>query len=154
MKHYNCKRGSISSTASNRLAFNRACDTDPHICPGAAESTTVGPARLPHWPSQAPPSARRLAAAHMTSGRLCTATARLSADRPHACMRCDARTFAHQRAPAREQGPNTASCCMGRRGAAAAASGGLGAAAEAEEEVDLVLTLVPTRCLRARAGEA
>ena len=32
--------------------------------------------------------------------------------------------------------------------------GGLGAAAEAEEEIDLVLTIAPIKCLRPRAGEA
>ena len=69
-------------------------------------------------------------------------------------MRCDARTLARQRASACGQRPHAASCCMGRRGAAAAASGGLGAAAEAEEEIDLVLTIAPIKCLRPRAGEA
>ena len=118
------------------------CDTDPRIRPRAAESPTMGPARLPHRPSLPPPSARRLATERpptrraAASARRPHASARLS---PHAFTRCDARTLAHQRAPAREQRPDVASCCMGRRGAAAAASGGLGAAAEAEEEVDLVL---------------
>ena len=42
---------------------------------------------------------------------------------------------------------------MARCGGAVTASGGLGAAAEAEEEVDLVLTIAPIRCLRPRAGE-
>ena len=133
-----------------------ACDIDPRIRPCAADSPTVGPARLPHWPSLPPPFSRQLATERPPTRRAAAsarATARIRR-RPHACTRCDARPLAHQRASACGQRPHAAFCCMARRGAAAAASGGLGAAADAEEEIDLVLTIAPIRCLRARAGKA
>ena len=138
--------------ALHRIHCNTcACDIDPRIRPCAADRPTVGPARLPHWPSLPPPSARQLA-----TERPPTRRAAASARRPPVSSTTHTRPRSEPASCDEHGACHTVSHWAMRRGRSSSArrQGTQRAAVEAEEEIDLVLTIAPIRCLRARAGEA
>ena len=129
---------------------------DPHAPVRAPlKRTMVGPAWLP----TGPPRRRPLRGGSLPSGRPHDERPPLHGDRtpPLTASRLRALRRAHARPPASLCPRPAAPRGLLLHGAAwrgGSCLGGLGAAAEAEEEIDLVLTIAPIKCLRPRAGEA
>ena len=154
IKH--CKQPPPECESRQHPRITRMRHRDPHAPVRAPlKRTMVGPAWLP----TGPPRRRPLRGGSRPSGRPHDERPPLHGDRtpPPTPSRLHALRRAHARPPA--------SLCLlaaaprglllhgaARRGGSCL--GRLGAAVEAEEEIDMVLTIAPIRCLRARAGEA
>lgn len=132
--------------------FTTCWDTDPRVGQGAAPRTCQGRCTAAPLASAQLPSARRIA-----TEQLPTRLAAASAHRRHPPL-CPPLCACGPRTRARPH-PQPAACGLPRPPAQRLTVarrqdlGELSEAAEAEEEVDLELTLAPIRCLRARAGE-
>ena len=134
----------------------RACDTDPRIHPHAPLKAPQGELR---GYLTSPHPRHPLRVGSQPSGRPHDERPPLHGDRtpPLTASRLRALRRAHARPPASLCPRAAAPRGLLLHGAAwrgGSCLGGLGAAAEAEEEIDLVLTIAPIKCLRPRAGEA
>jgi hypothetical protein len=143
---------------------------DPHVrcnCKTAMvtpiPASVRAPLKAPQWALRGhptgPPCRRPLRIGSRPSGRPHDERPPLHGDRtpPLTASRLRALRRAHARPPASLCPRAAAPRGLLLHGAAwrgGSCLGGLGAAAEAEEEIDLVLTIAPIKCLRPRAGEA